>query len=540
MEFNLADLWESVAAAVPHAEAVVCGDRRLTYAQVDARANRMAHYLQSVGIGPEGHVAVALHNSIEYLETMLAAFKLRAVPINVNYRYVAEELRYVLLDSDAEVIVCDSSLVERLDAIGHRLPLLNERLVIDGPAANYETTLATGSDCNDFEPRLGDDHYIIYTGGTTGMPKGVVWRHEDLFFGALGGGGLGHEITTPEAIADLDRLRSSRLLPACPLVHGTAQWSSLMTWFTGGCIVLDPGRNFDAMRTWQIVAREKVDTLVIVGDGFGYPLAHALDTYAFEEAAGLHPVDAEALDVSCCTVVLSGGAPLSPSVKEHIANRLPGTLVIDGYGSSEAGSQGQSISTQGQKGANAARFVVSDDTAVFDEHLHRVDIGEVGFVARTGHIPLGYYHDADGTNATFPVVDGVRWSVPGDHARLEADGSISLLGRGSGSINTGGEKVYAEEVEAALKRHADVLDALVIGVPDEQWGERIVALVKADPRSTPTFACLDTHVRQHLAGFKVPRDVIFVDEISRGTAGKPDYPWARHVAANAGNLQATS
>jgi acyl-CoA synthetase (AMP-forming)/AMP-acid ligase II len=528
VEYNLADLWEKVVDTVPGNEALVCGDRRFTYADADARINRLAHHLASRGIGPGDHVALYLYNGVEYLEAMLAAFKLRAVPINVNYRYVEEELRYLLADADAKAVVFHREFAPKLATVVPELPLLRTFVAVDDDsgadvgaldAVEYEAALAASAPLRDFGPRSADDVYILYTGGTTGMPKGVMWRAEDVFFGAFGGGGVGNEITSPEEIADRARDGiGTRCLPACPFMHGTAHWMAFMALYGGGCVVISPERHLDPVAIWELVAREQVNFLVIVGDAFARPLVEALD----DGASGI--------DVSRCTVVLSGGAILSPSVKRRLAERLPGSLIIDGYGSSESGGQGQSVTVAGSEVNPTPRFAVNDETTVLDDDLRPAAPGVVGKLARRGRIPLGYYKDPEKTAATFPVVDGVRWSVPGDHARIEEDGTITLLGRGSVSINTGGEKVYPEEVEAALKAHPAVFDAVVVGVPDERWGERVVALVQARPGAEPAFDELAAHVREHVAGYKVPRQMVVVETIVRSPSGKPDYRWGKATA----------
>jgi acyl-CoA synthetase (AMP-forming)/AMP-acid ligase II len=528
MEFNLADMWEAVVDAVPDVEAMVCGERRLTFAAADERANRLAHHLESAGVGPGDHVALYLYNSTEYLESMLAAFKIRAVPVNVNYRYVEEELRYLLADSDAKAVVFHQEFGPKLAAVRAELPELETFVVVDddSPATDellpvareYESALAEASPTRDFAPRSPDDLYILYTGGTTGMPKGVMWRSEDIFFGAFGGGDLGgRPIDAPEQIVDvLDPGR--RVLPACPFMHGTAHWMAFATLYSGGSVVISPERHFDPAAVWALVAAERVSFLVIVGDAFGRPLIEALDE--------LSPRP----DVSSVTVILSGGAILSPSVKAAWVDRLPGILLIDGFGASETGGQGQSVSAGGGAIEPSARFAVTDETTVLDDHLRPAPPGVVGKLARRGHVPLGYYKDPEKTAETFPVVDGVRWSVPGDHARLEDDGTITVLGRGSVSINTGGEKVYPEEVEVVLKSHPGVFDAVVVGVPDERWGERVVALVEMREGVRLDRGVLTAHARAHLAPYKVPRHVIEVRHVLRSPSGKPDYRWARVTA----------
>jgi acyl-CoA synthetase (AMP-forming)/AMP-acid ligase II len=529
VEFNVADLLERVADTVPDHLALVCAQRRLTYGELDTRANRLAHVLAAHGVGAGDHVALYLYNSTEYLEGMLAAFKLRAVPINVNYRYVEDELRYLLDDADAAAVIFHREFAPKLAAIRSSLPRLTTFIAVDDgntlpgtelPADEYEDALAAASPERDFAPRSPDDLYLLYTGGTTGMPKGVMWRHVDLFFGAMAGaGGGGAPIRTPEEIAERCLEARTRCVPICPFMHGTAHWMAFSTLFMGGTVIIPAEHHLDPTEVWRLVAREQANYIIIVGDAFARPLLDALNS-----------PEGRALDVSSLHVVLSGGAILSPSLKRAFVERLPALLVVDGYGASETGGQGQSVFVAGGDVPTALRFRVGDDTQVLGPDLHPVGVGVVGRLARRGYIPLGYYKDDAKSAATFPVVDGVRWAVPGDHAVVETDGSITLLGRGAVSINTGGEKVYPEEVESVLKGHTDVFDAVVVGIADERFGERVVAIVQPRPGAEPALDALQKHSRVHLAGYKVPREVVLVDTIERSPSGKPDYRWARAVA----------
>jgi 3-oxocholest-4-en-26-oate---CoA ligase len=535
VEFNVADLLERVADTVPHHLALVCSERRLTYAELDIRANRLAHVLAAHGVGAGDHIALYLYNSTEYLEGMLAAFKLRAVPINVNYRYVDDELRYLLDDADANAVIFHREFGPRLAAIRPSLPRLLTFIAVDDgspPAAgdgadDYESALAAASPARDFAPRSPDDLYLLYTGGTTGMPKGVMWRHVDLFFGAMGGGGGGGApIRTPEEIAERCRVARNRCVPICPFMHGTAHWVAFSSLLMGGTVIIPAEHHLDSIGVWRLVAREQANYIVIVGDAFARPLLDALSS-----------PEGRALDLSCLHVVLSGGAILSPSLKRALVERLPSLMVVDGYGASETGGQGQSVVVAGGEVPPAPRFRVGGDSQVLGPDLRPVGVGVVGRLARRGHIPLGYYKDEAKTAATFPVVDGVRWAVPGDHAVVETDGSITLLGRGSASISTGGEKVYPEEVESVLKDHAGVLDALVVGMPDVHWGERVVAIVQPRAGEAPALDALQQHTRARLAGYKVPREVVLVDAIKRSPAGKPDYRWAKEAASSVATPQ---
>ena len=519
--FNIADLFEAVADAVPDHEAVVCDGRRLTFAELDDRATRLAQALPGLGVGRGDHVGLHLFNGNEYLEAMLACFKLRAVPVNVNYRYVADELRYLFADADLVAVLSEPSLRHVLDEAGTTLPRLER-------GVPYEEALAAASPDREFDDRSGEDLYILYTGGTTGMPKGVMWRQEDLFFAALGGGNPGGApVVAPGEVADRARGGFHRCLAAPPFMHGAAHWMAFQVLLAGGCVVVDRDPGLVPDRVWQLASDERVAFLVVVGDAFARPLVDTL------EAA-----EPERWPLDSLTAVLSGGAILSPTVKDDLLRLLPHVLIVDGFGASETGGLGQVVSVAGGRSAAAGpgpvRFDANDDsTAVLDDDFRPVEpgSGRLGWVARRGRIPIGYYKDPEKTSATFPMVDGVRWAVPGDRACVEEDGSVTVLGRGSTSINTGGEKVYPEEVEAALKAHASVFDALVVGVPDERWGERVVAVVAPRPDAEPpAVEELAALCRESLAAYKAPRQVVLVESIVRSPSGKPDYRWARQAA----------
>ena len=522
VERNFADVFEVAATAVPDREAVISGDRRLTFAELEARANRLAHHLAAAGVGEGDHVAAYLPNGPEYVEAMLAAHKLRAASVNVNWRYVADELRYLLADSDTKAIVYDTRFGPTLAKVAGDLPLLRTRLVVGGTGSDddvpgavaYEEALAGASPERDFPPRSGRDLYVIYTGGTTGMPKGVLWHQEEIISGSLGDL---DGAQTVEEVAERARGGGDRALPACPLMHGAAQWVSLATLLGGGTVVLDPEMRLDAHRLARLMAAEQVSVLTVVGDAVGRPLADALAEIGDE------------LDTSAMRVVINSGAFLSPPVKDALLSRLTGAVVYDTFGSSESGTFARTVSAQGQT-PGQGRFNVSEHAAVLDDDLRPVapGSGRVGRLARSGNVALGYYNDPEKSAATFPVIDGVRWCVTGDHATVEADGTIVLLGRGSACINTGGEKVYPDEVEAALKSHPGIADAMVVGLPDDRFGERVVALVVSRSGTTPED--LDAHVRRLVAGYKAPRSVVTVDAVERHPSGKPDYAWGRTTA----------
>ncbi len=531
--YNLADLFEQVVDAAADRTAIVTPARRLTYGELDERANRLARHLADRGLGPGDHVSLLLQNGTEYLEVMLAAFKLRAVPINVNYRYVERELAYLLDNSDSKVIVAHQTYGPRVQAVRDSCPQLAHIIIVgdesaqplpDG-AVDYETSLAEAQATRPTgDERSGSDLYIAYTGGTTGMPKGVMWRHDDIFFAALGGGDpsqLEGPITSPDQLAARIPEVGGIQMMTPPLMHVSAHWGALQALFGGGTVVLLSPGGFDPDEALAAVAAEGVMILVLVGDAMARPLAEAI-----EASAGAH-------DLGSLFVVASGGAMLSASVKDALRSHLPDIIVIDGYGSSETGVAG-SQTTMGDGQATGPTFVMSADTTVLGDDMVPVEPGSavVGRLARRGHVPLGYYKDEDSSAATFVELDGVRWVLPGDLATPEADGTITLLGRGSVSINTGGEKVFPEEVESCLKAHPGIYDAIVVGVDDDTWGQRVVAVVEPRPGTALHLDEVQAHCRRELAGYKLPRELVVVDAVQRNPNGKADYAWASSVAAS--------
>ncbi len=524
-QFSLADLFEVVADTVPGRLALVAGPDRLTYGQLDGRANRFAHYLADQGVTPGAHVGILAYNRAEWVEAMIGSYKARAVPVNLNYRYVAPELRYVIDNADLEVLVFERALaplvVESLDGAGLDRPL---RLVMieDGSGADagaltttsYEFALDSSSPARHFGPRSPDDRYVLYTGGTTGMPKGVIWRQEDIFFAAMGGGGWGQEpIGHPDELAgrlNPDDAARMVMLVVAPLMHGNAQWVMWNAFMMAGTAVLYTEHRYDPDILWRLVGEEGVVSVGLVGDAMARPLADAL--------ASAPP---GTYDTSSLVVVGSGGAMLSKTVKDELKQRLPNVMVMDNFGSSESGAQGAV-----QDGASGPRFVMKDDTSVLDEDLSPLTPGDgrIGRLARTGRIPIGYYKDPVKTEATFPLdAHGVRWSIPGDLASVEPDGTIVVHGRGSASINSGGEKIFPEEVEAAVKSHPGVFDAIVVGIPDDRFGERVaVALQPRDPSTAPSLEELQEHCRAHIAGYKLPRQLLVVENVPLTASGKPD------------------
>ena len=522
MTHQLADLWEDLVDELgDEREAVVVrseehGERRLTHAQLEARANRLAHHLRDCGVGVGSTIGCHVHNGTEYLEAMLAAYKLRAIPINLNHRYVAEELRYHFEDASPVVVLTEPDLADRVHEAGPP-----PHVLVRGK--DYEAVLAASSPERIEVPgRSNDDIYLLYTGGTTGMPKGVMWRHEDLFFGVVGGAGVPRRgiprLDDPAAIGAWARKGTGvdRRIPLAPLMHGLAQWTALTTLFTGGTLFLDGDRHFDAARSLAYVAEERIQLIQLVGDVLALRIADELKR------------NGDRYDLAELQMISSSGAVLSPSVQADLRELLPQTRVVNRFGASETGPQGR---VAHDKGEEAPRLVTDGDTAVLDEDFRPVGPGETGLLARTGHIPLGYWGDPEKTARTFPVVDGVRWSVPGDRARVEADGSIVVLGRGTVVINSGGEKIFPEEVETTLKAHPAVFDAIVVGVADETYGQRVAALVALrDGAAEPSLEELQAHAREHIAGYKVPRQVTVVDAVHRTAVGKADYTWARGIA----------
>jgi acyl-CoA synthetase (AMP-forming)/AMP-acid ligase II len=538
--YNIADLYEHTVDLVPDREVLVVGDERRTFRRLEERANQLAHHLLERGIEPGDHLGIYGANSVEWIEAALAAYKVRAVPVNVNYRYVEDELTYLFDNADLKALVYDRGLAPRIDAVRDALPLLRHLVHIeDGtdatPSAGsiaFDDALAGQSPERDFGPRSDDDHYIIYTGGTTGMPKGVIWRHEDVFF-ALGGG---IDAYTNERVADEWTLAkkaaaaaetggSMTSLNLPPLMHGAAQWGLWRFAFEGNRVVF-LGRQFDPAEVWRTIAREGVNTVSITGDAMARPMIEAL-----EELEG----GGEQLDLSSMFVLASTAAIFSPTVKDRYLERFPDLMIIDAIGSSETGSNGMRMVGKGdtQNTGGGPTVQAARDAVVLDEDLNEVapGSGQQGRLARRGNVPLAYHKDPEKSAATFVTgPTGARYALAGDMAILEADGTITLLGRGSQCINSGGEKIFPEEVEAALKAHPEVFDAVVVGVPDERWGQRVAAVIQPRAGATPTLDSLDAHCRGYLAGYKVPKEVHLVPEVVRSPSGKPDYPWAAQVA----------
>ncbi len=546
MEFNLAQVHEAVESAVPDRECIVFRDRRLTYRDLGERSRGLANALRAEGLGTvrgrdtlephqsgQDHLAVFLHNGNEYLETMLGAYKARVAPFNVNYRYVAEELEYVLRDAGARSIVYHSALAPVLDQVRHRLPDLELRLQVgDGSG------LALSEGAQWFEDAIAaqptelpadlvaawspDDLYIVYTGGTTGMPKGVLWRQADIFVGALGG----RRLDTDAEWDDLDQIAAAathggaRLLPSPPFMHGAAHWMAFNGFTNANTLVLSGvTEHFDPADVLDLLEAERVEMLLIVGDAFGRPLVEEMER--------------SDRDLSSLLVTISGGAPLSPGIKARLLAAVPTMLVLDGLGASETGQQGHQLTSAGQD-PTTGTFDLDAGAVVLSEELDRVlEAGHegLGWLAQAGRVPLGYLGDPERTRRTFPVIDGVRHSVPGDRARLRGDGVLELFGREAATINSGGEKVFAEEVEQALVAHPSVSDCVVAGRTSQRWGEEVVAIVQLAEGVEATDADLLEEAARHIARYKLPKLIIRVPAVRRAASGKADYRWAREVAA---------
>jgi fatty-acyl-CoA synthase len=535
-----ATLWEAIADELPDHAAVVVGDRRSTWRELDQRAARLASGLAGLGVGPDVKVAQLLYNCPEYLETVYAAFKLRAVPLNVNHRYLADEIVHVLGNADAEVLVFHGTLAGRVADARARLPQLRAVLQVDdgGPLLEgahwYEDLVAESEPAARIE-RSGADTLLLYTGGTTGLPKGVVWGHEDLWGALAFIGYVSMGLDMPESPADVGRIaaelndghRSPVNLCAPPLMHGTALFLAIQTFVLGGTVVLLGGRRFDADELLRLVERERVTQISVVGDAFARPIVAAL---AAAEAAG------RPYDLSSVQRVVSTGATFSADSKRGLTSRQP-MAILDMIGASEGGPYAVNMTLPGQDPGETAAFTATPNTVLFDDATWErlpPGAGRTGVLAVAGAMPRGYLKDDAKTAATFRVIDGVRYTVPGDYAQIDADGTVHLLGRGSVCINTGGEKVYPEEVEVAARAHPGVADCNAVGVPDERFGEA-VALVVARAPGEPAVSETEViaAVRERLAAYKAPKVVVFVDEIVRSPAGKSDYRWARRVAARA-------
>jgi acyl-CoA synthetase (AMP-forming)/AMP-acid ligase II len=529
---NIADLAEHAIDAVPDRVALIGGDEQLTYAQLEEGANRLAHYLIDQGVKKDDKVGLYCRNRIEIVIAMLGIVKAGAILVNVNFRYVEGELKYLFENSDMVALVHERRYADRVANVLPETPNVKTILVVeDGtedPAGDFRkyhgvefySALEKGSPERDFGARSADDIYLLYTGGTTGFPKGVMWRHEDIYRVLFGG----TDFATGEFVKDEYDLAKAAAAnppmiryPIPPMIHGATQSATWMSIFSGQTTVLAP--EFNADEVWRAIHDHKVNLLFFTGDAMARPLLDALQA-AHDKG--------EDYDLSSLFLLASTAALFSTSIKEKLLELLPNRVITDSIGSSETGFGGTSIVAKGEHHMGGPRVAIDHRTVVLDEDGNEVkpDSGVRGVIAKKGNIPVGYYKDEKKTAETFRTYNGVRYAIPGDYAEVEADGTVTMLGRGSVSINSGGEKIYPEEVEAALKGHPDVFDALVVGVPDPRFGQHVAAVVQAREGARPTLAELDAFVRREIAGYKVPRSLWFVDEVKRSPAGKPDYRWA--------------
>ena len=532
MELHYATLWEAISDVIGDRDAVVNGELRRTWTEYDDRASRLSSAFASAGLGRDSKIGMYLYNGNEYLETQFAGMKLRGVPINVNYRYLDDELLYLLENSDAEALVFHTSLGDRVARVMERAPKVKLWVEVDDGgdsipgAVRYEELIA-GHEPAKRITRDANDLYMLYTGGTTGMPKGVMYDIGGMMQGLMAaafpilGLGLPSPEEVPALVAPLqnqgDGLTS---IPACPLMHGTGMWlGAIIGHLAGSKLVTLESRSLDAHELWRVAQKEKATQIVIVGDSFAKPMLRAL-----QEAKD----NGEPYDLSTIRFMMSSGVMWTSEVKEQLLE-WHDYLLIDAMGSTE-GSMGTQITSRGNIG-ETAKFTMAPTTKVFTEDGRQVEpgSGETGMVAAGGSVPRGYFKDEEKSAATFKTIDGVRYSFPGDWALVEADGSLTLLGRGSNCINTAGEKVYPEEVEEAVKRHDDVIDCLVVGIEDEKFGQRVTAVASVRPGSNVDGEAIRESLRNKIAAYKMPKQIFLAEKVQRAPNGKADYEWARKI-----------
>lgn len=532
MQFNLADMFEVVADTVPEREALVCGAHRTTFGDLEKRANRMAHYLAAQGVKAGDHVGLYMYNCNEYLEAMMACFKIRAVPINVNYRYVKEELLYIFDNADMVACVHHREFTPHIAEIRSAAPDLKTFVAVDDDSGadlgaiasvEYETAMEGQADTRDFAARSADDYFILYTGGTTGMPKGVMWPHQNVFFAAMGGGGHfspNGPCQKPEDIAT--RVAENPLcgIALAPLMHGASWWYACIQLLAGNKLVLNDKKSLDGEHVWAICEREKVNAVQIVGDAMAIPLLDSLEA------------NSGRWDLGAIFNVGSGGAVFSEAKQNGFRKHFPNVFITNSFGSSESGQMGMDNGEKKSEAGlgNVTRSEFMDVIVEEATPPRHAELGEKGIFARSGYIPAGYYNDPVKTAKTFIDVDGKTWLLTGDEAKLEEDGSITVYGRGSNCINSGGEKIFPEEVENALKAHDGIFDALVVATPDDRWGSKVTAVVQLRDSVSLTLSQVQDHCRNHIAGYKVPRALHIIDSVPRAPSGKPDYKTAKAFA----------
>lgn len=524
MTWNYGDIYEAVADVLPDdATALIHAGKVTTWKAFETRANNLARALLDAGLECGDKVGFYLRNHSAYMELLFACFIARLTHVNVNYRYVEDELWYILDNSDSKAVLFDAEFKQQVRALMPRLPdvvlwiqLGQEDDLLPGAVA-YEQLATQGSGQRMAIERSGEDMLFLYTGGTTGMPKGVMWEHASHWEAGSRGAALAPDMVPPETVAEhAENVRKSGggniSFPVCPQMHGTGLFTSIGSLAQGGCIVTTSSARFDPEETWQLVDAHKVMSMAIVGDAFAKPLLAVLDA------------EPDRYDISSLLMIISSGVMWSPEVKQGLLRHNRGLTLIDSFGASEAVGFGTSTTTA-DGGQGIAKFMLNERTKVFTEDYEEVEPGSdtPGFVAKTGGIPSGYFKDPEKSAKTFPVINGVRYSIPGDWCRVAADGTLTLLGRGSVCINTAGEKVYPEEVEEVLKTHPDVYDALVVGVPDEKWGQSVTGVVQLRDGVELDEAALRAHVRASLAGYKCPKRIVAIDNLGRASNGKADY-----------------
>jgi fatty-acyl-CoA synthase len=532
VNLNIATAWEAISDQIGDLTAISTSENSESWEEFEKRSASLAKTFSEKGLKRDSKVAFYCYNGPEYLEGQFAAFKIRGIPANVNYRYLEEELAYILNNADAEAILFDSSLTERVDSVRSICPKLKLFVRIgEGPSEDWITNYEEAVN-NDPLPRIqrsGDDLWFLYTGGTTGSPKAVMWSHAGL----LGGmtetfRSFGEKIpeNSEEAGSIAKRITSEgkeiRQLCAAPLMHGTSSLTALSTHTHGGLVSTLSSRTFDPRELWEMVEKCKITMLTIVGDAFARPMIDELESSIANDTAW---------DISSLRLVMSSGVMFSAPLKERLLD-LHSCTILDALGSSEGTGMGKQVTSRRKKDTGTARFFLGEHTRVLTENGEEIEPGSnmTGKLALGYPLPVGYYKDPEKTEATFPTINGRRWSIPGDWASVERDGSITLLGRGSECINTGGEKVFPEEVEEALKINPLVVDCNVVGIPDERWGQAVTAVVEIKTGATLKEAELLNDVKERLAGYKVPKSVILVKKLKRGPNGKSDYRWARDIA----------
>ena len=522
MDFQFADILECLCDARPDGEILVAGHQSITRLALDQRANQLAHHLARSGVCRGQHVGIYAHNRIEWVEGLIACWKIGAAAININFRYVTDELRVIWQQADLVALIYERKFANRVAELAAEFPGIETYVVLEdatpsettGPGVSFEDAIEGESIERGFEPRSGDDLYLVYTGGTTGLPKGVLWRHEDWYFNVAHS--LARGVERPEDVSTLvDNPLGMRTLTLSPLMHGGGQFPLMLTLFAGGVGLFPVSQHFDANEVLEIVERHRATTVSIIGDAMGRPLAEA-------KLGASHERDTRSL-----LAISTGGALLTDPVRALLREAFGKIFITGGIGSSEIGAAAKE--TRSAEASDGPRFRLEENTAVLDDDLRPIAPGSnaIGRIARKGHIPLGYYKDEAKTKETFPTDgDGTRWVIPGDFAKVETDGTFQLLGRGSACINTGGEKVFPDEDENVVVGHPRVRNAAVVGIPDPDWMERIVALVELEANiTTLELEDLQTHCREHLAGYKIPRALV-ITELVRTPAGKVDLAWA--------------